>query len=318
MTPREKYRLLCAREESIPLFSRDWWLDIVCGQSNWDVILVEQKDKIVAAMPLYKPLPNVVSMPSYTQAMGIWFPEESADSKYTTILGKRQMLCKALIDSLGSYSSFLQRLPYSFTDWLPFYWEGFKQTTRYTYILQNINNKERLWEEMAVNTRRNITKAKEKNGIVVKRGISIPDFMRVLKATFQRQNMSVPKDLQLLKQIIEVCRERQQGDIWGGYDKDGKLHAAVFIIWQKSSAYYIAGGGNPAVRDSGAHSLVMWKAIQEVSHHTLTFDFEGSMLPGVERFFREFGARQMPYFTITKGNLSLLQKIRIKLRSNPT
>lgn len=316
MTTKQKYRQLCETEESIPLFSRDWWLDITCGESNWDVIGVEQKERFVATMPLYKPLPKVISMPPYTQTMGLWFPPETSDTKQTTLLAKKQALCKELIDQLPPFTSFLQLFPYTFTDWLPFYWEGYKQTTRYTYILSDISDSEKLWENMATNTRRNITKAKEKNGIVVKKGIPVKDFLDVFKATFIRQNKPVPKDIDVLIQLIEESRRRGQGDLWGGYDETGSLHAATFIVWQKSSAYYVAGGGNPELRDSGAHSYVMWEAIKEVSQYTSCFDFEGSMIPGVERFFREFGAKQTPFFTITKGNPSLLDRLKMKLRRN--
>jgi len=89
----------------------------------------------------------------------------------------------------------------------------------------------------------------------------------------------------------------------------------VFIVWQDSCAYYIAGGSDPALRHSGAHSLVMWEAIQYVSQFTDHFDFEGSMVPGVERFFREFGATQTPYFTLTRGKPGLIDRIQMKLRS---
>lgn len=313
MTSKEKYRHLCETEECIPLFSRDWWLDLVCGAAKWDVVLIEKNDKILAAMPYYSPLPDIISMPPYTQTMGPWFAPQADDMKYTTLLGKRQMLCSELIAALPSCTSFLQQCAYSFTDWLPFYWAGFQQTTRYTYVLPDISDKERLWENMSVHTRRNIVKAKEKNKVCVKRGIPIADFLRVFSATFQRQGKPVPKDIHVLERIIGLCRERNQGDIWGGYDEAGRLHAAAFIVWQPSSAYYIAGGGDPALRDSGAHSLVIWEAIQSVSEHTHTFDFEGSMIPGVERFFREFGAKQMPFFTISRGKLSLLSRIKIKL-----
>jgi len=77
----------------------------------------------------------------------------------------------------------------------------------------------------------------------------------------------------------------------------------------------MAGGGNPSLRNSGAHSLILWEAIRYVADYAETFDFEGSMLPGVERFFREFGAIQTPYFTISKGKLSLLDRVFIKLNS---
>jgi len=315
MTNKEKYRLLCEQEKSIPLFSQDWWLDIVCGKEFWDAIIIEQKNRIIAAMPVYTPAANIVSMPIYTQTMGPWFPAEADDTKYTTTLGKRQAICKEIISQLNSYSYFLQRFNYIITDWLSFYWEGYKQTTRYTYLLEDISKEEVLWEDMSLNTRRNITKAKEKAGITIRKNIPVEDFLKVLESTFDRQGLKTNKESnETLVRLINKCKERNQGEIWGGYDSENRLNAAVFIAWQGDNAYYIAGGGNAALRDSGAHSLVMWEAIREVSSITKTFDFEGSMIPGVERFFREFGAKQIPYFTITKGKLSLLDRIRMKLQ----
>jgi hypothetical protein len=38
------------------------------------------------------------------------------------------------------------------------------------------------------------------------------------------------------------------------------------------------------------------------------------MIPGVERFFREFGAVQLPYFAISRGKLSLFDRACIKLK----
>lgn len=167
---------------------------------------------------------------------------------------------------------------------------------------------------MSSNIRRNITKAKEKYHITVKKGISIEDFLLVQAQTFERQQVTNKEDTKVLIKLIDTCRKRNQGDVWGGYDEQGRLHAAAFIVWQESSAWYLAGGGNPALRESGAHSLILWECIRYVSQYTNTFDFEGSMIPGVERFFREFGAIQTPFFTITKGKLSLLNKACLKIR----
>jgi hypothetical protein len=43
----------------------------------------------------------------------------------------------------------------------------------------------------------------------------------------------------------------------------------------------------------------MWEAIKFASTVTKRFDFEGSMIEPVERFFRAFGAKQTPYFALT-------------------
>jgi hypothetical protein len=46
----------------------------------------------------------------------------------------------------------------------------------------------------------------------------------------------------------------------------------------------------------------MWEAVQFAATVTRKFDFEGSMMEPVERFFRAFGARQFPYFHVTKSS----------------
>lgn len=313
MTDKERYHLLCEAEESIPIFSRDWWLDIACGADNWEVLLIEQKGHVHAALPLYIPRKGIVSMPSYTQTMGPWFAPEPADTKYTKALGRRQALCRQLLEKLGRHSFFLQNFHYAVTDWLPFYWAGYRQTTRYTYLLKDIGEPEILRANMSANIRRNIVKAAEKYHISVQKDVPVEDFLRVQAKTFERQRIANKGNVATLARLIHTCRERGQGDLWGGYDEEGRLHAAVFIVWQKSSAWYLAGGGDPALRESGAHSLVLWEAIRHASMFTDTFDFEGSMLPGVERFFREFGAIQTPFFTITKGKLSLIDRACLKI-----
>lgn len=311
---KEHYRALCQTEKSIPLFSRDWWLDMVCGDDKWDVLWIEENGQVQATMPLFIPHPGIVSMPPFTQTMGPWFAPVSEDTKYTSALTDRQTLCKKIIEELKKYPHFFQNFHYDITDWLPFYWEGYRQTTRYTYLLNDLSNTEKIWEGMSRHTRRNILKAKEKHLIQVKKGISSDEFTSVFRKTFERQGLS-PKHEEVLVKIMKTCREREQGDLWGGYDADGNLHAAIFIAWQESSAYYLAGGGDPAYRESGAHSLLIWEAICYTSGICERFDFEGSMIPGVERFFREFGAIQTPYFTITKGGLSLLHRAWLKLKS---
>ena len=311
---KERYRKLCKEEDSLPLFSRDWWLDAACGKLKWDALIVEKNGGVVSAMPLFTPLKGIAMMPVYTQTMGPWLRPEAPDAKYTHSLSRRQTILKLLVEALKDYPRFAQNFNYKITDWLPFYWDGYRQTTRYTYILSNIDDDNALWEGMSANTRRNILKARDRQGIIVRKGIPTRDFIKIQTMTFRRQHLSAPRKPKRLFKLIAACRKYRQGDIWGAYDEEGRLHAVAFIAWQDSSAYYIAGGADPSLRSSGAQSLLMWECIRFVSQYTSTFDFEGSMLPGVERFFREFGAIQTPYFAITKGKISLLHRALIKLK----
>jgi hypothetical protein len=74
MTDKEKYREYCRSESSIPVFARDWWLDAVCGEDNWEVALIENNGEILASFPYYikrKFGINAITMPKLTQNAGI-------------------------------------------------------------------------------------------------------------------------------------------------------------------------------------------------------------------------------------------------------
>jgi lipid II:glycine glycyltransferase (peptidoglycan interpeptide bridge formation enzyme) len=314
MTNKETYKILCESEPSIPIYSRDWWLDCVCGKDKWDVLLSLKDNEIEAAMLIYLPLKGVITMPPYTQVMGIWFNPAHESESYSKNLYRKQLLCDYFISHLPPHHYFLQNFHYSFTDWLPFYWKGYRQTTRYNYILPDIKNPDKWENQLSGDVKRNISKARDKYRIEIKRNISTELFMRINNLTFERQKTKTVHP-ETLQKIIDVSRSKNQGDIWGAFDEQGRLHAAVFIVWQDSCAYYIAGGSDPELRGSGAHAYALWKAIGDVAEHSSSFDFEGSMIQGVEHFFRGFGAIQMPFYTLSKGKIYLIERIARKILS---
>ena len=93
------------------------------------------------------------------------------------------------------------------------------------------------------------------------------------------------------------------------YDENGNLHAALFVIWDKISAYDLISTIDPEYRTFGAASLLIKEIITYTSTLTSKFDFEGSMIEPVERSFRQFGAKQKSYFNVSKFNSKLLSSI---------
>ena len=77
--------------------------------------------------------------------------------------------------------------------------------------------------------------------------------------------------------------------------------AVAYVVWDGNAAYYLLGGADPALRTSGASSLLLWEALRRARDVTDVFDFEGSMLAPVERFFRGFGAVQTPYLRVSRA-----------------
>ena len=57
-------------------------------------------------------------------------------------------LIEEFIRELPADVSFTHRFHENFTNWLPFYWSGFEQTTRYTYLLTKLNPTSSVWDDM--------------------------------------------------------------------------------------------------------------------------------------------------------------------------
>mgnify|MGYP001563138926 CR=1 FL=1 len=299
MLNREKYRLFCEQEKTIPIFSQAWWLDLVAGD-DWGVCLVENGEEILASMPFVTKKYygfTLFSHPPLTQNLGPWLKPSQA--KYSKMLSQQKDWLQALIDQLPKYDYFNQNWHYTRTNWLPFYWRGFEQSTRYTYVIEDLSDIEGVWHALQENVRREIRKAENKAGITVRTDLLIDDFIELNEMTFQRQGMQMPYSKDFVKTLAENAKQRNQCQWFIGQDKAGQNHAGVLIVWNEQSAYYLMGGGNPTLRNSGATSLCMWEAIKLASTVTKVFDFEGSMIEPIERFFRGFGAMQKPYFAIT-------------------
>jgi hypothetical protein len=297
------------------IFTKDWWLDSVIGEDNWDVCLVEKDGVILATMPYIiknKLGFKLCTMPALTQTLGPWFKPSVA--KYTKQLSRQKGLMNQLIKQLPEFHYFSQNWHYSQINWLPFFWQGFQQTTKYTYVIEDLSDLDKVWNGFRENIRGDIRKASGRFNLVIDDQSSIDDFFKLNKKVFVRQGQNQPFMRDFILNLDNACKKNHSSKIFIAVDKEGRHHAGVFLIWDKNSAYYLMGGGDPNLRNSGATSFCMWEAIKFSSTVTKKFDFEGSMIEPVERFFRAFGAKQKTYFTITKTP-SLLLRIRAAILS---
>lgn len=59
-------------------------------------------------------------------------------------------------------------------------------------------------------------------------------------------------------------------------------------------------GADPELRQTAAAFPLHWEAINYTVTVAERYDFEGSIIQPIENTFRGFGARQRPYFLITR------------------
>lgn len=305
---KQLYRDFVRSEPGLPLFSRDWWLDAVAGADGWDVVLATRSGEVAAAMP-YRLGRRFgfrwLSQPRLTPVLGPWIRPSSAKS--AVALAQEKDLMEELIAALPRFDYFTQNWHPSRSNWLPFHWQGFSQTTRYTYVLNDLGDEERLWSGLEKSVRTTIRKTQNRYNLRVRRDLGLDVFLELNRKTYGRQGLQPPYDDAVVRRLDAVCRERKCREILIAVDGEGRPHAGEYMVWDENSAYALMGGADPELRHSGATCLCLWEAISQASRVTQSYDFCGSMIEGVERQFRAFGAQQRPYFRITKASNALLR-----------
>lgn len=283
-----------------PIFLQDWWLDAVCGADGWDCSFAYKNDNVIAALPFQKKTMmgmTILTTPPYTPFLGpVYLP---GTARYARTISKEHAIHEALIQALPRHDVFSSTFSPAITNWQSFRWNGFKQTTNYTYIITGISNIDAVWKETEDSIRTDIRKAKSRYELVIEETEDIDAFLHIYAGTWKRQNKQIPFE-DRIRALDSACTQRQCRRILLARDGKGQIHAGTYTVWDQDKAYYLLGGSDPDLRTSGAHTFAIWESICRAAQHVDTFDFEGSDIRPIERQFRSFGARQTPLLHIER------------------
>jgi hypothetical protein len=278
------------------VFTTSWWLSAVGGTVR--VLGYFKNGRLIAGIPLYfeKRLGmNLCSMPKLTQTLGPVLPPSENGNGHKGA-DEKPILC-ALATALSKRSIFFQAFHPSVQNWSPFYWHGFSQTSRATYII-NLAAPDKLWHEMPRSGRQAIRYA-DQNGLQI-----IPctpdEVWKAEQNSFAAQKLEVPHTIDYLRGLYRAAKERGMGECFAAVDHEQRVRSGAFMVWNRKRAYAIAMGVNSAPSARGAGAMIEWHMIQYAAARAPIFDFTGTMLEGVDQFFRSFGATQVQYSWIMK------------------
>jgi hypothetical protein len=298
---REAYDAFVELSPQGSVFCSSWWLDAVAGGA-WRPNVLEDAEGIAAAWPTVvrkTPFGNLHAGAPLTPFLGPLFSPDQGKSetrRRSTEIKRLQSLL-GLIEPAAHIEA---RCNPAFDYWTPLSWHGFKQSTRYTWRLPDLGDLDAVLGGLHENTRYEIRKAR-KRGVTVEIG-PLEEFEAVHAATAARGGLSeyVRRNREALRRIEAAAARRQARTILLARDGDGGVHAGGYFVHDARYVYYLAGGSDPAHRTDGSPTLLLWRAIELAAERGVGFDFEGSMVRGVERFFRSFGGVPAPYSVVRK------------------
>ncbi len=250
--------------------------------------------------------------PSYTPSIGfvIVNPAQNKSNAITFEKEVHEAISKYFISN--NYALVSIAFPVTVTDTQVYFWKKYKVIPNYTYHLSLHQEPDAIFEQFTSERRKSIKKA-EKDQLSIQLCSDYKIVFDLICKTFERKQKSINEAF--VKKILFDFANDKNSFAFVAYDKNTPI-ATTFIIHDQNVAYYLFGGYDSKFKHHGAGPSCMWQSILKAKQLGLKiFDFEGSMLPEVEKYFREFGGEIKPYYTIHRALFPIEVALKLKMRN---
>ena len=264
-----------------------WYLDCVC--KNWEALIWKDYEAVFPLTWNKKGGVYYLFQPFFTQQLGVFSPKEISPSllnDFLETIPEKFRLAEINLNIANPYSGNLFSVRKKITHQLLL-------NEKHDVLLANYNE----------NTKRNLKKAAKEN-LTVTDDITAVQLISLFKKNQGETVKELKKeDYERLKNLVAVSIRNNSGELIGVKTINGKLCAAGFFVRSKRVLINLFPSSNEEGKKSGAMFLLIDYMLKKYEQSDLIFDFEGSEIPSIARFYKGFGAEEVYYYHIRRNNL---------------
>ena len=284
------------------VYAYSWYLDLVCP--GWDALVEDDYASVFPLTHNRKMGVRYLFQPYFAQQLGLFSAERISGDKPGNFLCAIPRSFRFAEIQLNDQNQVAPG-------------EGILKT-RVNHELKIACTYDELSRKFSQNTRRNIRKAKELN-VTTSRNVTPDELVGLFRENFgDREGKLQLEHYDTMKNLIVYGMEHEMGYLEGAFDQDGVLSSAVFFLFDGDHAYFLFAASGKQARENGAMFLLIDRFLNENTGRYRLLDFEGGNDANLGRFYKSFGADEVPYPAVYINRLpgpinSLLYFVR-KLR----
>jgi lipid II:glycine glycyltransferase (peptidoglycan interpeptide bridge formation enzyme) len=305
LTPEESKQFYSLAELHGHVFSSQDWCNIFGSKLVVFGLFAKKSNQLSGGFFLFKDLLYGVPYlrnPPFTPHVSLFYVNRSSNPANVNSFQKK--ISFAVAAHLLKYKlAFVNiALPYYEKDVQPYIWSHFKIKVRYTYHLDLALSEKELLGNMSPERRNDLSKAL-KDGIEVRVPENLAVIQDMVTKTYTVNKLNAYENF--LQKIFTEFATPSNSIGLVAYQSGVPL-ACTFCVYNDKAAYYILGGYNRDNRHHGAGAICIWETIKAAKQRNIRyFDFEGSMVPAIESFFRGFGGNITPFYQLRKYPFNL-------------
>ena len=253
-----------------------------------------------------------LKLPPYTPHCGLFFLSEGTNPSSLNNFRKEVMNEVCAFFSNQKNTLTVLAFPSSIIDFQPFIWRKYKVIPNYTYRINLEKSMEDIKSNFDSKNRNVISKAIKEDVVVTESALGKEELFNFFINSLHKTDATIYES-ELKNVFMKFADNTNSFSLEA--KKNNELLGVVFCVFDKNTCYYLLGGVDKKFGIQGINNLLIQKSIEKAKDlGCKIFDFEGSMLKGVEKFFRSFGGDLVPYYTVNKASLPLEILLKFKKR----
>jgi len=273
---------------SLP-YAYSWYLDIV--SPGWEALVSED---YAAVMPLTRNEKwgiQYLYQPFFTQQLGVFFKSRQTHQEVINFIRAIPKSYRFIDINLNSKNQF-EHL-------------DFKLRKRRNFILPLDKPYDKIAKGYDKHCLRNVKKAKKFNHLIKPAEPSeIIEFYKKYKG-LETKNVG-KEDYAMLERLCKEAGKQKMMMAYGVHNDNEELLAGGLFLLSANRVIYLLGTASEKGKESRAMYALMDYMLMQRCGFQVVFDFEGSEIPGIARFFKGFGAEKETYYKFKLNRLPWL------------
>jgi len=278
----QKYDACIDSSKQSVLFAYSWYLDIVSDQ--WDCLVL---DDYVAVMPIpsrKKYFIKYVYPPLWTLQLGVFSLKENVEQEFINTLKERNKFIELQLNSKNK----LERADLFFLK----EFQSISLQSSYKEIKKSFQS-----------DRKKDLKKAAKAKLTILWNDSPQNLISLFKNNVGKRTPNIiDKDYENLQRLIDFSIYKGVADVLSVYDEKNQLVASAFFIKYQKEVTIVCSSTDFSNRKNGANTFLISAAIEKYHSEFDTFNFGGSSIPSIAKYFLSFGAKtiQYPFLKVNK------------------
>lgn len=261
------------------VYAYSWYLDIVC-EKQWSA-LVSDDYKFVMPLP-------------WRKRMGVSYIYQPFCTPQLGVFGSLMPDSNCVLSFQEAIPSFFRLIDQKVNIQHAKLIENYK-SEHVTYHLDLSHDYEVIQKNYNTHTRRSLRKS-AKQSLELRTDVAPKNILNLFRANKGLDLKGIKeKDYLLLLKVLETATSKALCKTYGVYNVSGECIAGACFVFSHKKIFFLLS----AVNDEGKLKRAMYYLLDHffLAHHSQSyvFDFEGSDIPGLARFYRGFGAKARAY-----------------------